>query len=184
MFKDDPLLFALGADWQYSSFGYRVLACVMQGAANMDYGSLMQKLIFEPANMQSTEADDAWKIISGRVAGYQISRGQPLRRANMRDVSENLPAGGYLSTASDLARFALAYNRFLVPSSVKAQMTNPARSIKLDYDTAKSWRDAIPSADKYGYGVMLFSKYEEGMIGHTGRQDGGSAILILVPKKN
>jgi serine beta-lactamase-like protein LACTB, mitochondrial len=181
-FKDDPAIFTPGTDWEYTSFGYRVLACVMQGAAKMDYRRLMQDLVFTPANMQNTEVDDAWKIISGRVSGYHIDRGEPLRRANMRDVSENLPAGGYLSTSSDLVRFALAFNRSLVPNSVKAQMTLPARSIKMDTDTAKSWRDAMPSADKYGYGVMLFSKYEDGMIGHTGRQDGGSAILILSPK--
>jgi serine beta-lactamase-like protein LACTB len=181
-FKDDPVIFTPGTDWEYTSFGYRVLACVMQGAAKMDYNRLMQDLVFTPSNMQNTEVDDAWKIIPGRVSGYHIGRGEPLRRAHMRDVSENLPAGGYLSTSSDLVRFALAFNRSLVPSSVKTQMTLPARSIKMDTDTAKSWRDAIPSADRYGYGVMLFSKYEDGMIGHTGRQDGGSAILILSPK--
>lgn len=181
-FKDDPVIFSPGTDWEYTSFGYRVLACVMQGAAKMDYRMLMQDLVFTPAKMQSTEADDAWKIIPGRVSGYQISRGKPLRRANMRDVSENLPAGGYLSTSSDLVRFAMAFNRSLVPNSLKTQMTLPARSIKMDIDTDKSWRDAMPSADKYGYGVMLFSKYEDGMIGHAGRQDGGSAILILSPK--
>lgn len=181
-FKDDPVIFTPGTDWEYTSFGYRVLACVMQGAAKMDYRQLMQELIFTPANMQNTEVDDAWKIIPGRVSGYHIDRGQPLRRGNMRDVSENLPAGGYLSTSSDLVRFALAFNRSLLPSSLKAQMTLPARSIKMDTYTAKSWRDAMPAADKYGFGVMLFSKYEDGMIGHTGRQDGGSAILILSPK--
>lgn len=181
-FKDDPVIFTPGTDWEYTSFGYRVLACVMQGAAKMDYRRLMQELIFTPANMQNTEVDDAWKIIPGRVSGYHIDRGQPLRRGNMRDVSENLPAGGYLSTSSDLVRFAMAFNRSLLPSSLKAQMTLPARSIKMDTYTAKSWRDAMPAADKYGFGVMLFSKYEDGMIGHTGRQDGGSAILILSPK--
>jgi serine beta-lactamase-like protein LACTB len=181
-FKDDPVIFTPGTNWEYTSFGYRVLACVMQGAAKMDYSRLMRDLVFTPAKMQNTEVDDARKIIPGRVSGYHINRGEPLRRANMRDVSENLPAGGYLSTSSDLVRFALAFNRALVPNSVKTQMNLPARSINMDIDTAKSWRDAVPSADKYGYGVMLFSKYEDGMIGHTGRQDGGSAILILSPK--
>lgn len=183
-FKDDPVIFTPGTDWEYTSFGYRVLACVMQGAAKMDYRQLMQDLVFTPANMLSTELDDAWKIIPGRVSGYHIDRAEPLRRANMRDVSENLPAGGYLSTSSDLVRFALTFNQSLVSEDVKAQMTMPARSLKMDTDTAKSWRDAMPSADKYGYGIMLFSKYEDGMIGHTGRQDGGSAIVILNPKSD
>ena len=183
-FKDDPLIFTPGTDWEYTSFGYRIVACVMQGAAKMDYPQLMQTLIFTPAKMKNTEIDDAWKIILGRVSGYHLDQGKVLRRANMRDVSENLPAGGYLSTSSDLVKFALAFNHFLLPESTVSQMIAPARSINLDTNTAKSWRDAIPSADKYGYGIMLFSKYEDGMIGHTGRQDGSSAIVILDPKQD
>jgi len=180
-FKNDPLLYTPGTNWEYTSFGYRVLACAVQGAANNDFRQLMEDQIFTPAHMQNTEVDDAWQIIPGRVSGYQIEDGKKLRKANLRDVSENLPAGGYLSTATDLVRFALAFNRSLLPNHLKAQMIVPARSLTLDTSTAKSWRDAIPAADKYGYGIMLFSKYEDGMIGHTGRQDGGASILVLNP---
>jgi len=34
------------------------------------------------------------------VTEYRVDNGI-VRRADLRDVSENLPAGGYLSTASD-----------------------------------------------------------------------------------
>lgn len=32
-FKNDAVIYTPGTDWKYTSFGYRLLACVMQGAA-------------------------------------------------------------------------------------------------------------------------------------------------------
>lgn len=179
-FKNDPLMFEPGTDWLYSSFGYRLLACVVQGAAKQTYTSLMEALIFTPSGMTHTQADDAWTIISERSAGYHLNRDRSLRNADLRDVSENLPAGGYLSTATDLVKFALAYNSTLVSPKTRKLMSE-SQHAPLDNSQEKTWRDAIPQADKYGYGLMLFSKYEPGLIGHTGRQAGGSAILLLQP---
>lgn len=180
-FKEDKLLFAPGANWEYSSFGYRLLACSLQGAAKTTYSELMKTKVFNPSNMKNTEPDDSWAIIPNRVAGYRLRNGE-LRRADLRDVSENLPAGGYLSTASDLVRFALAFNNELVTVKTKQLMTAPV-DVSIDSTSEPSWRDAIPQRDKYGYGLMLLSKYVDGMIGHTGRQAGASTIVVLVPKK-
>lgn len=179
-FKNDELLFKPGTAWEYSSFGYRVLACVLQGAAGKSYVDIIKSEVFEPAKMADTMPDDAWAIIPGRVSGYHVENGM-VRRADLRDVSENLPAGGYLSTASDLVRFAIAFDKTLLPNETKQLMSSPILET-LDSDSEYSWRDAIPQEDKYGYGLMLFSKYENGMIGHSGRQAGGSAILVLFPQ--
>lgn len=179
-FKNDELLFKPGTAWEYSSFGYRVLACVLQGAAGKSYVDIIKSEVFEPAKMADTMPDDAWAIIPGRVSGYHVENGT-IRRADLRDVSENLPAGGYLSTASDLVRFAIAFDKTLLPNETKQLMSSPILET-LDSDSEYSWRDAIPQEDKYGYGLMLFSKYESGMIGHSGRQTGGSAILVLFPQ--
>ena len=178
-FKDDDLLFQPGTNWEYSSYGYRVLACVLQGATNTPYVNLMEDIIFGPAKMNATKPDDAWAIIPHRVTGYRLENGV-VRRAELRDVSENLPAGGYLSTASDLVRFAVAFDDGLVSAATKQLMSSPV-SAPLDSQSEASWRDAIPQKDKYGYGLMLLTKYEDGMVGHTGRQAGGSAVVVLFP---
>jgi CubicO group peptidase (beta-lactamase class C family) len=181
IFKDDELLFEPGTDWEYSSFGYRLLACVIQGAANTPFEELMENTVFSPADMNDTKPDDAWAIIPNRVTGYRIHSGV-VRRADLKDISENLPAGGYLSTASDLVKFAIAFNNGMLTDTTKRIMSSPIAA-NLDDDSEPSWRDAIPQKDKYGYGLMLFSKYVSGMIGHTGRQAGGSAIVVLIPRK-
>lgn len=183
IFKNDPLVFEPGTDWSYTSFGYRILACVLEGASHKGFKTLLDDTVFKAAGMKNTVADDAWAIISHRVSGYRINRDRTVRRADSRDVSENLPAGGYLSTASDLVRFALAFNDGLVSEDTKKLMVSPVAVDKIDVVSERSWRDAMPNNARYGYGIMLWSKYLPGMIGHTGRQAGAASILILIPDK-
>ena len=52
-FKNDPLKFKPGTEWLYTSFGYRVLGCVIEGASGRSYNSLMGEL-FQMANMENT----------------------------------------------------------------------------------------------------------------------------------
>lgn len=182
-FKDDPLLFEPGSNWEYTSFGYRLLACVMQGAAGKDYHEIMRDLIFGVVGMNNTVQDDAWTIVPNRASGYRLTRGKSIRRADMRDVSENLPAGGYLSTSTDLVKFALAFNNGLVSERHRGLMSSPVVVGEVDGNTPRSWRDAIPSKEKYGFGLMLFSNYKKEMVGHTGRQAGGSAIIVSLPRE-
>lgn len=184
IFKDDPLIFEPGTDWSYTSFGYRVLACVIEGASGKRFKALIDDTIFKKSNMKNTVVDDAWAIIPNRVSGYQMNHEGKIRRADIRDVSENLPAGGYLSTASDLVRFALAFNHNLVSPETRELMLSPVAAEEIDIDSEKSWRDAMPDKARYGYGIMLWSKYELGMVGHTGRQAGTASILVLIPDKS
>ncbi|MEO1244215.1 MAG: serine hydrolase domain-containing protein [Pseudomonadota bacterium] len=180
-FKHDPLEFEPGTAWLYTSFGYRVLGCVLRGAAKRSYTDIMQSEIFDPAAMSNTLADDAWQIIPHRATGYRVSKGQPLRRADMRDVSENLPAGGHLTTAADLVAFALAFrSRKIVSASATALLSRPLNPPGTAASEAPSWRNAIPSENHYGYGVMFFPGGDY-WLGHSGRQAGGSAIVMQAP---
>jgi serine beta-lactamase-like protein LACTB len=184
-FKNDPLMFEPGTSWLYTSFGYRVLGCVLEGAAGRSYRTLMEDEVFRQVGMTSTVPDDAWAIIPHRAAGYRLNRGEPLRRADMRDVSENLPAGGHLTTATNLIAFAQAfYAEQLVSAETIAIMTNKLSMNSGETEDYTSWRHAIPSRDKYAYGIMSFPNEKELWIGHTGQQAGASTIVVLVPERN
>jgi serine beta-lactamase-like protein LACTB, mitochondrial len=182
-FKFDSLLFQLGSNWEYSSNGYRVLGCIIEGASGSSYRNLMKIQLFEKAGMTNTVEDDALEIIPNRASGYFINDKKQIRRADMRDVSENLPAGGYLSTSSDLVRFAMTYvsGKFVTGETVNL-MAKPYFTKSVP--AAASWRDAIPSKEKYGYGVMLFNDAKTIKFGHNGRQDGGSSIVYHLPEKD
>lgn len=58
IFKSDPLLFKPGTARLYSTFGYNVLGCVVEGASGTDFLSYMRESVFEPAGMASTRDDD------------------------------------------------------------------------------------------------------------------------------
>lgn len=100
IFKDDPLLFEPGTKTKYSSLGYRLMGCVLEGAAKMPYRKLMRELVFAPAGMQFITDDDARALIPHRVAGYSRGPDGVILRAEFRDVSENLPAGGWLASSA------------------------------------------------------------------------------------
>ncbi|WP_025743131.1 serine hydrolase domain-containing protein [Aquimarina pacifica] len=184
-FKNDSLIFKPGTDWHYSSQGYRVLACALEGASGLTYQQLTKQYIFEPTSMNNTFEDDSWAIIPHRASGYRIQRNNPIRRANMRDVSENLPARGHLTTASDLILFANAFlnQHFFSTETIQLMSSTYLKGDENSNEKIPEWRFAIPNKENYGYGVMIFPSEDTKRFGHTGRQAGGSAILVLIPQK-
>lgn len=167
-FADDSLLFEPGTRYHYSSLGYRLLGCVLRGAAVAPYDELMEELVFRPAGMVHTRRDDAYAVIPDRARGY-VRRGDRIERSRFRDVSENIAAGGHMSTAADLVRFALAWNRgVLVSEESRRSMTAPPAD--------------EPDAERYyGVGVGVDHAGERTILRHTGGQAGTRSILVLVP---
>jgi serine beta-lactamase-like protein LACTB len=109
IFREDSLLFKPGSDFQYTSFNYNLLGCVIQGASGMEYGQYMQENVFGPAGMVNTGIDDTHLIIKNRARGY-IYDGESgqLRNADLHDPSDRVPAGGFLTTPEDLINFVIA----------------------------------------------------------------------------
>ena len=62
-------------------------------------------------------------------------------------------------------------------------MVAGASSVASEDENFASWRQAIPSASRYGYGIMSFPHESRHWIGHTGRQAGASSIVVLVPEE-
>lgn len=178
-FKNDPLLFKPGTDVRYSSLGYRVLGCVLQGAAHAPYRQLMRDLVFTPAGMTSITEDDALAIVPGRVAGYSKAADGRFQRAEFRDVSENLPAGGYLATASDLVRFVLAFEagKLVKPDTRDLMLAHP----KL-VDGSPAPNPFGTPGYYYGMGIMVDPAAPQPAWFHTGGQSGASALMFWFPK--
>ena len=166
-FKNDPLLFQPGTDFRYTSNGYRLLGCVLRGAAGKSYTDVMQETVLGPAGMSSTLNDDAYAILPGRARGYTLDPGGQLVRSRFRDVSENLPAGGHLSTATDLVKFAMAWHagRLVSESSMKAMTTPP---------------EGVDGSEQfYGLGVTVRFAGGDKLFSHGGGQDGARSLLVV-----
>lgn len=178
IFKDDSLLFEPGTRTHYSSLGYRLLGCVLEGAAGKPYRQLMRELVFAPAGMRFITDDDARALISHRVTGYSRGPDKSLLRAPFRDVSENLPAGGWLATSEELAKFAAAFaeGRIVKSATRDLMVARPAL------------RDGTPAPNPmgapnyyYGLGVMVGPLAGKPAWFHTGGQSGATALLYWYP---
>ncbi len=174
IFENDPLVHAPGAEYTYSTFGYDVLGCIIQGATGERYIDVMQRLVFEPAGMVDTLADNPREIIERRAGGYVMEDGA-LRNAVAVDMSSKLPAGGFLTTALDLARFAIAVQdaELISPDGVAAMFER------------QTLNDGSITTYGLGWGLSapddLFYGLEE--VFHGGGTPGVGAMLYMLPER-
>lgn len=113
-FRNDALVAEPGMRYRYSSPGYVILGCAIEGASGQSYAEFVRANIFVPARMTRTTPDDAGTSPSGtayfskgllyKATGWFARR----TKAKSIDLSDRLPAGGLLSTAEDMMRFAIA----------------------------------------------------------------------------
>jgi serine beta-lactamase-like protein LACTB, mitochondrial len=174
-FANDPLEFEPGTKMQYTSYGYIVLGCVMEGAAGVSYDRYMREAVFGPAQMPATRLDDVFAIIPHRARGYRVSSGGELQNAIFVDVSNKPPGSGINASAGDMGNFVAAlYSGRLVAKPTLDKML-----------TSSTTQDGKPTI--YGLGFFLdgpISKYH-GLqeAGHGGDQQGVSSVLYLLPER-
>lgn len=74
----------------------------------MTYMDYLRENIFKPAGMTRTFVDDVYAIIPNRTRGYRKTEKGEVTNAQLHDTSIKIPGGGLVSTAEDLAKFAIA----------------------------------------------------------------------------
>lgn len=169
IFKDDPLLFEPGTKYTYSTYGYNVLAAVVEAASGLAFETYLRTHVWGPAGMSSTYFDHVNAIIPRRARQY-VREGRTLLNAPYADLSNKWAGGGMLSTAEDLIRFhiALDQGKLLKPETLR-QMYAPHRlsdSSESNYGLGwASWKDASGQA----------------WIGHAGGATGGTTFLVRDP---
>lgn len=70
--ESHPLDFKPGDKWSYSNTGYMLLGVIIKKISGEFYGDLLKEWIFTPLDMKTAGVVDAKKIISNRVAGYEL----------------------------------------------------------------------------------------------------------------
>jgi len=174
-FAGDPLEFEPGTKMQYTSYGYIVLGCVIEGASGTSYDRYMHQAIFGPAQMTATRLDDVFAIIPHRARGYSVSTSGELQNSAFVDVSNKPPGSGINSSARDMGSFVAAlYSARLVPKAVLDRMLTPSTT-----------RETKPTI--YGLGFFVggpIGRYR-GLqeAGHGGDQQGVSSVLYLLPER-
>src|SRR5260370_9059289 len=96
IFANDPLLFEPETNYQYSTYGFSVIWCALEGAAGRSYPEIMQQLVFAPAHMTHTFPHDVFEIVPHRARGYSKRNAQVLNPRPMEGGSQT-PRPGSVS---------------------------------------------------------------------------------------
>jgi serine beta-lactamase-like protein LACTB, mitochondrial len=184
-FAEDALRFEPGTQYHYSSYGWILASAAVEAAAGEPFFTFMQEEVFEPLGMHDTIADDA-KVdvtsedstpvpIPGQATAYFPKFAADPRYGPdlMRPANYSCYAGAsaFLSTPSDLVRFAMAIasGKLLRPATVESLQTT----------------QRLPSGDETGYGlgwdietVELAGKPTR-WVGHDGTILGGMVSSLM-----
>lgn len=187
LFKDDPLVCEPGTKYSYTTYGYSLLGCAIEGASGKRYEDYMREYVFSPAGMERTRADDYFEIIPDRAAEYRrlnekdysqlpsagkakFKPGQILN-ASLHDTSMKVPRGGLVSTSADLVKFGIAVQTgVLLKKTTLEQMWTLQRNEKV--------KNTVHSL---GWAVITFGGTR--MATYNGNQPGVSTDLTLLPEK-
>jgi serine beta-lactamase-like protein LACTB len=171
IFADDPLLFEPGTKYSYSTYGFNVLGAIVETVSGMKYTAYVRENIFQPAGMDQMSPDDTYAIIPHRARGYHLVNGA-LQNCHLADTSNKVPAGGFISTSTDLVKFAMAVNAgTLVKKESARQMF-----------TAQKLRDGTVTG--YGMGFFIRQDGSHPSVSHSGGQQGITTNLELFPAED
>lgn len=170
-FRDDPLVIEPETKYSYSTPGYTLLGCAIEGASGVSFLDYLRENIFKPAGMTRTFADDVYAVIPNRARGYSKTPAGEIRNAPLHDTSIKIPGGGTVSTAEDMARFAVALNSGLLvkPETLEQMWTKPKT------------RDGKESG--YAYGFLINNQGGQRKIFNDGSQAGTRTYLYMIPEQ-
>jgi CubicO group peptidase (beta-lactamase class C family) len=107
LYGSRALLFAPGAEWRYSNYGFVLLGAIVEKMSGMTYYDYVRKKIFEPSGMTATDSLHESEAVPNRANGYMKRNGAWVSNADTLPWRGTAAGGGY-STAGDLLRFAEA----------------------------------------------------------------------------
>lgn len=172
-FKNDPLVSDPGKQFHYSTQGYTLVGCVIEGASGAKYIEFMRQNVFLPAAMEHTQVDDRFAVIPYRTRFYQKTESGTVQNADFLDSSYKIPGGGWLSSAEDMAHFEVAIlNDKLIKSATRDLMWTPLKPSEGSKGEKK---------DRYALGWGADDEGGVAAVGHSGAQQGTSTAFLIAP---
>lgn len=155
-FRDIPLAFSPGTEFQYSNSNYVLLTYIIEKVSGMSYEAYMKTHIFEPAGMTNSGYDHAAVLLPYRATGYALDDGA-LVNAEFIDMSVPSGAGGLYSTTEDLYKWdrALYTETLLKKSSIDSMLTPGLGNYGFGWLVSKQGRKQA----QHGGGVHGFATF-------------------------
>jgi CubicO group peptidase (beta-lactamase class C family) len=171
-FANDPLVAKPGTKFNYSTHGYTVVGCAIEGASGEKYVDYVREKVFAPAGMTHSVVDDRYAIIPFRTRFYHKDKSGAVVNAEFLDASYKIPGGGWLSSADDMARFEIAVlSDKLIAHKTRDAMWTPQKA-----------SDGSENGYALGWGRMQDKESGLNLVGHSGGQQGTSTYILLDPE--
>lgn len=168
-FKNDALLSEPGTHFHYSTQGYTLVGCVIEGASGEHYTDFVRQNVFVPSDMEETQVDNRFVIIPYRTRFYRKSDSGAVENSDFLDSSYKIPGGGWLSSAEDMAKFEVAIlNDKLMKPSTRDLMWTPLKPT-----------DGVK--DHYALGWAVVDENGVLVARHSGGQQGTSTDFLIAP---
>lgn len=185
-----PLDFEPGERYAYSNYGYCLLGRVIELLTNQSYEDYVKQHVLEPLGIRSMRLGKT--LLKDRVerevryydpgtdpSVFAANRGRTVPQAYGAFNVEAMDAhGGWLATATDLIRFAVAFDdpencRILKADSIRQMYERPTQVPELD-------AEGKPKPTWYSLGWFVRPIGKDGFVNawHTGSLPGTSTILI------
>lgn len=173
----DPPVIEANTRFKYSNHGFGLLGLAIEAITGEPYRSWIKREIIEAAGLEETEPDmpipDGLPFARGHTGELLV--GKRLVIPGAYTLNAVAPAGGFVSTAGDLARFFAQ----LAPNAALSLLSTGSRREM----TRRHWRNPHSSIERY-YGLGITSGDFEGWdwFGHGGGLHGYISFTCVVPE--
>ncbi len=166
LFKDKPLQFSPGTQWEYSNSAYMLLGYIIEDVAKMPYEKAVRRYIFQPAGMSHSGFDFTHLNSKNKATGYFRLTDEKNITAPIVDSSVSYAAGAIYSTTGDLYKWyqSLQANKIIKAASKEKAFT--------------------PVKNNYGFGWSIDSLFSKRRVGHGGGIHGFNTNMASIPGDN
>lgn len=166
LFKDKPLEFEPGTQFNYSNSGYILLGYIIEKVTRKPYYQVVHDMIFTPLHMDHTGFDFAGLQSPDKATGYFVLTNTASTPATIVDSSASFAAGAIYSTVNDLYK----WDRSLYTEKIISKA-----SLKNAYSRRKGM---------YGLGWIIDSANGKEVYQHSGGIFGFTSFIGRSPEED
>ncbi|MCW3464130.1 serine hydrolase domain-containing protein [Chitinophaga nivalis] len=116
-----PLQHRPGAVYAYSNFGYCILARIIEKVTGMSYEQYVQTALLAPAGISTMQIGG--NTVADRKPGEVTYYGQQQEQPYIYNITRMDGHGGWIASATDLARFLVRVDGFATPPDLLDRTT-------------------------------------------------------------